>query len=140
MRASFLAPLRFRDFRLLWFGLMVSNLGTWIQFTAMGFYVSQLAGSPHRAALYLGILGGARAVPVILLSPVAGVVADMFPRRRVLLATNVAMSLAALALAVLAVLHRLNLPALVLISAMNAAANAFDSPVRQSWTPFLVDR
>ncbi len=140
MRASVFAPLRFRDFRLLWLGLMVSNLGTWIQFTANGFYVSQLAGSPARAALYLGILGGARAVPVILLSPVAGVVADTFPRRRVLFATNVAMSLAALALAVLAAVHHLTLLALILISAFNAAANAFDSPVRQSWTPFLVER
>ena len=37
----------------MWGGLLVSNLGTWMQFTAMGYFVSQLAGSPHRAALYL---------------------------------------------------------------------------------------
>ncbi|MEO9171221.1 MAG: MFS transporter [Candidatus Baltobacteraceae bacterium] len=135
-----LAPLRFRDFRLMWSGLMVSNLGTWMQFTAMGFFVSGLAGTPHRAALYLGIIGGARAVPVILLSPVAGVVADSFPRRRVLLATNVVMSLAALALALLATFGRLELIGLVIISALNAAATAFDSPVRQSWVPLLVDK
>lgn len=139
-RLTILAPLRFRDFRLLWIGLMISNLGTWMQFTAMGFYVSELAGSPHRAALYLGILGGARAVPVLLLSPVAGVVADTQPRRRVLVLTNVTMSLAALALAVLATIHHLSMIGLVIISAVNAAANAFDSPVRQSWTPHLVDR
>ncbi len=137
---TILAPLRFRDFRLLWIGLMVSNLGTWMQFTAMGFFVSQLAGSPHRAALYLGIIGGARAVPVMLLSPVAGVIADTQPRRRVLVMTNVTMSLAALALAVLATIHHLSMIGLVVISAVNAAANAFDSPVRQSWTPHLVDR
>lgn len=138
--SKILAPLRFHDFRLLWIGLMVSNLGTWMQFTAMGFFVSQLAGSPQRAALYLGILGGARAVPVLLLSPVAGVVADTLPRRRVLIATNITMSLAALALAVLASAHHLSMVGLVIISAVNAAANAFDSPVRQSWTPHLVDR
>lgn len=135
-----LAPLRFRDFRLMWFGLMISNLGTWMQFTAMGYFVSQLAGSPHRAALYLGIIGGARAVPVLLLSPIAGVVADVFPRRRVLLATNVTMSLAALALALLSSFGRLDLTGVIIISAINAAANAFDSPVRQSWVPMLVDR
>ncbi|HEV7179172.1 MAG TPA: MFS transporter [Candidatus Baltobacteraceae bacterium] len=135
-----LAPLRFRDFRLMWFGLMISNLGTWMQFTAMGFFVSQLAGTPHRAALYLGIIGGARAIPVLLLSPVAGVVADSLPRRRVLLATNLTMSLAALALAILSTYHRLDLLWLIVISAANAAANAFDSPVRQSWVPLLVDR
>ena len=119
---------------------MVSNLGTWMQFTAMGFFVSQLAGSPHRAALYLGIIGGSRALPVLLLSPVAGVVADTLPRRRVLLIANVAMSLAALALAVLAATHKLELIGVIVISALNAAATAFDSPVRQSWVPLLVEK
>lgn len=138
--ASILAALRFRDFRLLWIGLLVSNLGSWMQFTAMGYLVAQIAGSPHRAALDLGIIGAARAVPVLLLSPVAGVVADTLPRRRVLAAANAVMSLAALALAVATSFDRANLPVLVVISAINAAANAFDSPVRQSWVPMLVDR
>lgn len=137
---SVLAPLRFRDFRLLWFGLLVSNLGTWMQFTAQGYFVAQLAGTPHRAALYLGIIGGARALPVLLLSPFAGVVADTWPRRRVLLGANSVMSLCALALAVLATLHALNLASLVAVSVCNAAAQSFDSPARQSWVPLLVDR
>ncbi|HEY5348601.1 MAG TPA: MFS transporter, partial [Candidatus Lustribacter sp.] len=132
--------LRFRDYRLLWIGLLVSNLGTWMQFTAQGFFVAQIAGSPHRAALDLGFLGAARAVPVLLLSPVAGVVADTLPRRRVLLATNTTMSLCALTLALLATFGHLRLSDLLVISAINAAANAFDSPVRQSWMPLLVDR
>ena len=65
--ASILTALRYRDFRLLWIGLLVSNLGTWMQFTAMGFFVAQMAGSPHQAALDLGIFGAARAIPVLLL-------------------------------------------------------------------------
>ena len=140
MGASVFAALRFRDYRLLWIGLLVSNLGTWMQFTAQGFFVAQIAGSPHRAALDLGFLGAARAVPVLLLSPVAGVVADTLPRRRVLLATNTTMSLCALTLALLATFGHLRLSDLLVISAINAAANAFDSPVRQSWMPLLVDR
>ncbi len=139
-RASIFTALRFRDFRLLWVGLLVSNLGSWMQFTAMGYLVAQLAGTPHRAALYLGILGAARAVPVLVLSPFAGVVADELPRRRVLLVTNSVMALAALLLAVLATFHRLDMLALVLLSALNASANAFDAPTRQSWVPLLVDR
>lgn len=135
-----LAALKFRDYRLLWIGLLVSNLGSWMQFTAQGYLVAQIAGSPHQAALDLGFLGAARAIPVLLCSPVAGVVADTLPRRRVLLVTNTTMSLAALALAVLATLHRLDLLWLLVISGINAAANAFDSPVRQSWMPLLVDR
>ena len=138
--SAIFAALRYRDFRLLWGGLMISNLGTWMQFTAMGYFVARIAGSPHVAALYLGILGAARAVPVLLLSPVAGVVADRFPRRRVLVCTNVTMAFAALLLALLATAQRLEMFGLVAISALNSAANAFDAPTRQSWTPFLVDR
>lgn len=139
-RASILTALRYRDFRLLWLGLLISNLGTWMQFTAMGFFVAQMAGSQHQAALDLGILGAARAVPVLLLSPLAGVVADHLPRRRVLFVTNGTMALAALVLAVLATFHRLDLISLVVLSAVNSAANGFDSPTRQSWVPMLVDR
>lgn len=137
---ALLAALRYRDFRLLWIGLMISNVGTWMQFTAMGYFVAQIAGSPHVAALDLGILGAARAVPVLLLSPVAGVVADHLPRRRILMATNVTMAVAALLLALLASAGRLDMVGLVLISALNSAANAFDSPTRQSWVPLLVGR
>ncbi|HEY6486616.1 MAG TPA: MFS transporter [Candidatus Cybelea sp.] len=137
---TFAAPLRYRDFRLLWIGLLVSNLGTWMQFTAMGFFVARMAGSAHHAALDLGILGAARAIPVLLFSPLAGVVADALPRRRVLLVTNTTMALAALVLALLATTNTLNLAGLVVLSAVNSAANAFDSPVRQSWVPLLVDR
>jgi MFS family permease len=111
-----------------------------MQFTAMGYFVARVAGSQHQAALDLGILGAARAIPVLLLSPLAGVVADRLPRRRVLFATNTTMALAALALAVLASSHRLEMIGLVVISAVNSGANAFDSPTRQSWVPLLVDR
>ncbi|MBV8531796.1 MAG: MFS transporter [Candidatus Eremiobacteraeota bacterium] len=139
-RASILAALRYRDFRLLWLGLLISNLGTWMQFTAMGFFVARMAGSQHQAAFDLGVLGAARALPVLLLSPLAGVVADRLARRRVLFVTNATMALAALMLALLAAAHRLDLTGLILISALNSAANAFDSPTRQSWIPLLVDR
>jgi MFS family permease len=139
-RPSILAALRYRDFRLLWLGLLISNLGTWMQFTAMGFFVARMAGSPHQAALDLGFLGAARALPVLLLSPLAGVVADQMPRRRILVVTNATMAFAALMLAVLATIHRLDLTGLLVISALNSAANGFDSPVRQSWVPLLVDR
>jgi MFS family permease len=134
------AALRYRDFRLLWIGLMISNLGTWMQFTALGFFVARMAGSAHTASLDLGILGASRALPVLLLSPLAGVVADRLPRRRVLLVTNATMALVALLLALLARSHHLTMVGLVLLSALNSGANAFDAPTRQSWVPLLVDR
>jgi MFS family permease len=139
-RAPLLAALRYRDFRLLWIGLLISNLGTWMQFTSIGFFVARMAGTPHRAALDLGFMGAARAIPVLLLSPLAGVVADTLPRRATLMVTNTVESLVALSLAVLATLGRLDLANLVIISAINSTGAAFDSPSRQSWVPFLVDR
>jgi len=139
-RASILTALGYRDFRLLWIGLLISNLGTWMQFTAMGFFVARTADSPHRAAFDLGLLGAARAIPVLLLSPIAGVVADRLPRRRVLFVTNTTMALAALVLALLATAHRLELIGLIVLSAVSSAAMGFDSPTRQSWVPLLVDR
>jgi MFS family permease len=139
-RRAIFAALHYRDFRLLWLGLLISNLGTWMQFTAMGFFVARMAGSQHQAALDLGILGAARAIPVLLISPLAGVMADRLPRRRVLFVTNGTMALSALFLALLASAHRLEMTGLVVISVLNSAANGVDSPTRQSWVPFLVDR
>ncbi len=134
------ASLRFHDFRFLWAGLLISNLGSWMQLTATGYFIAKLAGSPHTAALYLGFQGLGRAVPVLALSPLAGLAADMWPRRRILFITNTSMALLALMLAVLTSLGLMNIVGLILINAANAAAMSFDSPARQSWVPLLVDR
>jgi MFS family permease len=139
-RITIFSALRFHDFRLLWIGLLISNLGSWMQLTATGYYIAILAGNPHRAALYLGLQGLGRAVPVLLLSPVAGVVADTFPRRRILFITNSVMVLLALILAVFTSLGWMNIVGLILINAASATTLAFDSPARQSWVPLMVER
>lgn len=131
---------QFRDFRLLWFGLLVGNLGTWMQFTTMGYFVAYLAGSPSRAALYVGFLGASRAVPVLICSPVAGVIADRYPRRRILMMTTSTTSLLSLALAILTATHHINIAGLLAFSGAIAASQSFDAPARQSWIPFLVSR
>ena len=134
------SSLRFHDFRLLWIGLLISNLGTWMQFTATGYFIAKLAGNPHTASLYLGFQGLGRAIPVLLLSPLAGLVADTLPRRRVLYWTNTIMSLLALILAVFTSLGWMNILGLILVNAANSAAMSFDSPARQSWVPLMVPR
>lgn len=136
---SIFAPLRFRDYRLLWAGLLVSNLGTWMQITAIGFFIAQ-GQSARTTALDLGYIGAARMVTVLICSPIAGVVADTRPRRATLMWANVVMALVALALAIFTQLHMMSIGGLVLISAINSGAQSFDSPARQSWMPFLVDR
>lgn len=137
---SLFSSLRFRDFRLLWFGLLISNLGSWMQLTATGYFIAKLAGNPHTASLYLGFQGLGRAIPVLLLSPVAGLIADTLPRRRILYWTNTIMSLLALLLAVFTSLGWMNIVGLILINSANAAAMSFDSPARQSWVPLMVPR
>ena len=139
-RITIFSALRFRDFRLLWIGLLVSNLGSWMQLPATGYYIAILAGNPRTAALYLGLQGLGRAIPVLLLSPVAGVVADAFPRRRILFITNSVMVLLALILAVFTSLGWMNIVGLILINAASATTLAFDSPARQSWVPLMVER
>ncbi|HEX5274343.1 MAG TPA: MFS transporter [Candidatus Rubrimentiphilum sp.] len=139
-RITIFSALRFHDFRLLWVGLLISNLGSWMQLTATGYYIAILAGNPHTAALYLGLQGLGRAIPVLLLSPVAGVVADTFPRRRILFITNSVMVLLALILAVFTSLGWMNIVGLILINAASATTLAFDSPARQSWVPLMVER
>jgi MFS family permease len=135
-----LGPFRFRDYRLLWTGLIVSNLGTWMQFTALGYLVVAIAPTPRMGAFYVGVLGASNAIPALVLSPFAGVVADRFPRRRVLLITNTLTSLIALALAVLAQFHVLALWEIFVLSGARAATQSFDAPARQSWVPLLVPR
>jgi MFS family permease len=139
-RRGFWGALRFGDFRILWFGLLVSNLGTWMQFTALGYQVVHLAPSAHFAVLYVGFLGLARAVPALLFSPFAGVVADRYPRRRVLLMTNSMTVALALTLAIVIASGHGSILMLCLLSGAQAATQSFDAPARQSWVPLLVDK
>ncbi len=139
-RIGLFAAMRFRDFRLLWTGLLISNLGTWMQFTAIGYFVTTFAPTPRLGSFYLGLLGAARAIPVLICSPIAGVVADTWPRRKVLFVTNSVIAALALALAILTSLHRINVWGVLAISGLQAAALSFDAPARQSWVPLLVER
>ena len=139
-RPGFLGPFRFKDFSLLWTGLLIGNLGTWMQFTALGFYVASLAPNARIGALDIGLIGAARAVPVLLLSPFAGVVADRYPRRVVLFITNSTTSALAFVLFVLVTTNHAPLWTLMITSGLQAATQSFDAPARQSWVPLMVPR
>src|SRR5512144_2629215 len=78
------AALRYRNFTLLWSGLIVSNMGTWMQNVASGWLVLQLTNSP----LWLGLLGLSFALPMILIPPFAGAVVDRVHRIQLLFFTQ----------------------------------------------------
>jgi MFS family permease len=139
-RTGFFAPFGFKDFRLLWGGLLVSNLGTWMQFTALGYYVASMAPNAAIGSLDIGLIGASRALPVLICSPFAGVIADRYPRRRVLFFTNATTSVVAFIMFALVATGHAPLWALMITSSVNAATQSFDAPARQSWVPLMVPR
>ena len=130
-----LIALRQRNFRLLWIGLLVSFSGTFMQSAAVLWHVSVLVPAERRA-IALGLVGLVRIVPVILFSLISGVAADAFDRRKLMLVTQTIM-------AILAMLTFRGLTVvwpIYLLTAVSAAAGAFDLPARQALTPNLVPR
>ena len=90
-----LRALAHRDFRLFLSGQLISLIGTWMQNVAQAWLVYRLTGSP----VLLGAAGFASQIPVFLLAPVGGVVADRYSRHRLVIATQTASMLLAFALA-----------------------------------------
>ncbi len=134
-RPGAFAPLRHRNYRLLWSGLIVSNTGGWMQFTALGYLMDDLT----RAPIYLGLLGVTQAVPRLLFAFLGGVMADRVDRRAVLLITNLIAMASALTLAVLTSLRLIQVWHLLVIAGFNSLIHSFDMPARQSLTPSLVE-
>lgn len=127
---------RNRNFTLLWLGLLVSHSGAWMQMVAQGLLVYELSGSPF----ILGLVGMARAIPMILIAPIGGVIADRVPRLKLLKVTQSVGFGLALLLAVLVSTGLVEVWQIFLISLLSAAVNAFDQPTRQALIPDLVRR
>ncbi|MER3456165.1 MAG: MFS transporter [candidate division GAL15 bacterium] len=130
-----LRPLRHRDFRLLWMGLVISNTGTWMQFVAVGYLVDRLTLSP----LYLGVLALGQAIPRVLFAPVGGALADRQDRKALLSWTNAWLASSALMLAVLSATGWVRVWHVMALAGVASALQSFDMPARHSWIPSLVD-
>lgn len=126
-----------RNFTLIWSGLLVSNMGTWMQNVAQSWLIYKLTGNNP---LYLGWLGLSFALPMVLVPPLGGVVVDRADRVRLLYVTQTCALLLAALLAVFSWLGVLR-PAHILITTfLGALLLAFDNPARQSLIPELVPR
>jgi MFS family permease len=134
-----LVALRHRNFRLLWLGQLVSFSGSMMQQAAILWHVALLAPEDGKG-LALGLVGLVRLVPVVVLSPVSGVVADARDRRRLMLGTQSAMAVVAAALAALTLRGLDTLWPIYVLAGLSAAAGSFDAPARQSLIPNLVPR
>jgi MFS family permease len=139
-RLAPLAALRYRDFRLLWLGQLVSIAGSQMRIVAVNVQIYELAKASGaiNPALALGLIGLARAVPLIAVAPFSGLVADRADRRLLLLLTSIG---ALVASGVLALASGLAAPPIWLIYAMvilAAVVGAFEMPARQALLPSLV--
>ena len=134
-----LVSLQHRNFRLIWIGLLVSMTGSTMQNAALLWHVSLLV-TPARKGLALGLVGLVKVVPIVALSMVSGVVADAWNRRRLMLFTQTASALVAVALAVLAYRGLSEVWPIYALAGVGAAVGAFDLPARQALVPTLVPR
>ena len=128
------AALSYKNFRVLWSGLIVSNMGTWMQNVASGWLVLQLTNSP----LWLGLLGFSFAVPMVILPPFAGAVVDRVHRIRLLFFTQSMQMLNVLVLALLTWSGRVEVWHILVNAFVGAVLLAFDNPARQALFPDLV--
>lgn len=132
---SLLRALHSRNYRLFVAGHGISLVGTWMQQVAMSWLVYRLTGS----AMLLGIVGFTSQIPSFFLAPVAGVLADRWEKRRLLLATQTLALTQAALLAIIVLTGVVHIWQIILLSLFLGIVNAFDIPVRQSFVVQMVD-
>lgn len=128
--------LRHRNYQLFFSGQLISLIGTWMDQVAESWLVYRLTGS----ALLLGTVAFASQIPVFLLAPIGGALADRMDRRKILITTQSSMMLVTFVLAWLTLSHRVHIWHIVALAAMTGLINAFDLPARQSFVVDMVSR
>jgi MFS family permease len=137
------ALLRRTDYMRFWASRVSSTLGVQIQSVTLGWQMYEVARRTmdvKEAALYVGLIGLATFVPVLLLSPFAGETADRRDRRKVLLACYVGEIATAVILAAAAIFDFASIPLLLALSALFGASRAFMGPSSTAMGPMLVPR
>ena len=130
-----LRALRYPNYRLFFFGQIVSLAGTWMSNTAASWLVYRLTGS----AFLLGMVGFATQLPSFLLAPLAGTAVDRYNRRRLLMLTQFLSMLQSFALAFMTFSGHITIHWLLALSAFQGILNAFDMPCRQAFVVELVE-
>ncbi len=146
-----LAAFRYRDFRLLWTGEMVSTIGSQMQLFAINWHIFELLrGQTFTVTLLgnefllgaeafgLGILGLVRVIPIVMFALIGGVLADALDRRMLMVWTRVISAIVAGVLTAFTLSDQIDVNTIYLLTALGAAATAFDSPARQSIVANLV--
>ncbi len=128
--------LRYRNFRIFFVGQTISLTGTWMQSIAMSWLVYRLTNSPF----LLGIVGFTSQIPTFILSPFAGVMADRWNRRRILILTQTLSMAQAFILAILTLTGTIKVWHIISLGIILGSINSLDIPARQSFIVEMVER
>lgn len=130
-----LRALRHRNYRLFFLGQGLSLIGTWISRLTTSWLVYRLTHS----ALMLGVVGFASQFPMFILTPLGGVLADRWDRRKALILTQVVLMITSLALAYFALHGTIRLVHVIVLSTIQGLANALDTPARQAFVVEMIE-
>jgi len=131
-----LAALHHRNFRLFWFGQMISLVGTWMQRVAQGWLVLQITDSPF----LLGLVSMLGTLPVLIVSPIGGALADTLNKRTVVILTQVIAMTLAFVLATLVLTKHVQYWHIVILASTLGIAMSIDAPTRQSFVVEMVGK
>ena len=123
------------NFRLFWTVQLISLVGIWMQITAQGWLVYDLTSSKF----LLGVFNSVGGLPLLLVSPFGGLIADHFNRKKLLVFTQIALSAGSFLIGVLISLKVINFQSLVVIAFLGGIVNAIDSPTRMAFIVELID-
>jgi MFS family permease len=135
-RFARLGALAVPDFRYLWLGSLVSNVGGWMQMIGNGWLVLRLTDSPF----WLGAVSFASALPILLFSLPAGVLADRVDRHRLLLGTQAVAGMLALTLALLTGFGVVRIGFILALTLLSGSVMAVHMPAWQAMIPDLVGK
>jgi MFS family permease len=128
--------LRHRNYQLFFWGQLVSLIGTWMQQTAMSWFVYEITNSKF----LLGLVSAVGSAPMALSSIWGGSLADLYPKRSILVATQSAQMLCAFFLAAGVLLDFASTWFIIIVAAFNGLAMGFDMPARQAFTVEMTSR
>lgn len=137
-RSETLAPLRYRNYFLLWSGQGAHAFALWGEQIARPFLIFSMVDGTEAAAVHLGAVIAVRTIPQLLFGVIAGVVSDWFDRRQILVINKVAVLLLSVVFAALLVFDAMEMWHVYAFSFIRGSFMAFDQPARQSMIATIV--
>lgn len=132
-----LIAFQYRNYRLLWFGQLISVTGTWMQSLAQAWLVYEILGA---SAFQLGLVNVLQFLPVLLFGIPSGIIADRFPKRSIMMVTQSTMMVLAATMSALVFTDVVELWMVYVIATIFGMANAVDMPTRQAFVSDLVGK